>query len=104
MTKTNFFLRFIVKNFAVLNANALISIWFKGNWNFLHTKRPVWSGPGVALKILLFRVDLNVGIEDFRVLVNGCTTVVTGRHRIVVKHAVRGRLFGGKIAEHGELF
>lgn len=75
--------------------NALISIWFKSKWNFLHAKRPVWPGPGVALKILLFLVgvDLNVGIEDFRVLVYGCTTVVTGRHRIVVKHAVRGRLF-----------
>ena len=75
--------------------NALISIWFKGKWNFLHAKRPVWSGPGVALKILLFLVgvDLNVGIEDFRVLIHGRTTVVTGRHRIVVEHAVRGRLF-----------
>ena len=72
--------------------------------DYFKRQRPVWSGPGVALKILLFRVDLNVGIEDFRVLVHGCTTVVTGRHRIVVEHAVRGRLFGGKIAEHGELF
>ena len=84
--------------------NALITIWFKGEWIIFKSQRPVWSGPGVALKILLFCVDLNVGIEDFRVLVHGCTTVVTGRHRIVVEHAVRGRLFGGEVAEHGKLF
>jgi hypothetical protein len=43
--------------------------------------------------ILLFRLELDVGIEDFRVFIHGCTTVVAGRHWLVIYHAVCGRLF-----------
>lgn len=35
-------------------------------------------------RTLLFRLELNVGIENFRVLIHGCTTVVAGRHRLVI--------------------
>ena len=54
--------------------------------------------------ILLFRLKLDVGIEDFRVLIHGCTTVVADGHWLVIYYAVRGCHFGGEVAEHGELF